>query len=148
MKSFAATLTLVSAATANSLLARQDNTCILNTQTDNIDVGSSINQWNADVNAVNSFLNAALGLDSQDLGTQASAALLSAQDEPCQLATLSNDANTIGFATDAFTCAVGDLEAVFGDHVITNLKTIISDPTDTTAVHAAVTDINFFRKSI
>lgn len=145
MKSFTATLALASAATASSLLTRQDNGCILNTQTTDINVQSSIVQWNSDVVAVNQFLNVALGLSSQDLGTQASDALIFASDEPCQLATLSNDANTDGFATDAFTCAVGDLEAVFGDHVITNLKTIISDPADTAAVHAAVQDINFFR---
>jgi hypothetical protein len=148
MKSFAATLALVSAATASSLLARQDNTCILNTVTtpSQSDVQNSIVQWNADVVAVNSFLNVALSLDSDDLGTQAAAALLNAQDEPCQLGTLTNDGNIDGFGTvDAFACAVSDLNVVFGPHVIDNLKTIIQTPTDTAGAHAAVNDINFFR---
>ena len=147
MKSFIATLALVSAATASSLLARQDLPCILDTAStpSQSDVQNSINQWNADVVAVNSFLNVALSLNSDDLGTQAAAALLNAQDEPCQLGTLTNDGNIDGFATDAFTCAVDDLNAVFGDHVIANLKTIIQNPTDTAGAHAAVADINFFR---
>ena len=147
MKSFIATLALASAATASSLLARQDLPCMLDTVTtpSQSDVQASIVQWNADVFAVNTFLNIALTLDSADLGTNASAALLFAQDEPCQLGTLTNDGNIDGFATDAFTCAVDDLNAVFGDHVIANLKTIIQNPTDTAGAHAAVADINFFR---
>ena len=147
MKSFAAALALASAVTASSLLARQDNGCIRDTVAtpSTADIQNSIEQWNTDVVAVNDFLNSALGLDSQTLGTKATAALANAKDEPCQLQTLANDANFDGFATDAFTCAVGDLQVVFGDHVITNLNTIISDPTNTAAVHAAVQDINFFR---
>ena len=147
MKSFIATLALASAATASSLLARQDLPCMLDTVTtpSQSDVQASIVQWNADVFAVNTFLNIALTLDSADLGTNASAALLFAQDEPCQLGTLTNDGNIDWFATDAFTCAVSDLGVVFGPHVIDNLKKIIQFPTDTTGAHAAVADINFFR---
>jgi hypothetical protein len=148
MKSFAASLVLVSVVAASPLQARQDNTCIANTATNPMssDIQNSIVQWNADVVAVNGFLDSALGLDSQDLGLQASVALLNAQDEPCQLQTLANDGALDGFGTvAAFACAVSDLEAVFGDHVITNLKTIIKDPTDTDAVQAAVQDVNFFR---
>ena len=99
----------------------------------------------ADVNAVNGFLSEALSLDSDTLKTKAYAALLNAQDEPCQLGTLNNFGSSDGFATDAFTCATTDLGLVFGDHVITNLNTIINNPTDTSGVHAVVTDINFFR---
>jgi hypothetical protein len=147
MKSFAATLALASVVTASSLLARQDNGCIRDTVAtpSTADIQNSIEQWNTDVVAVNDFLNSALGLDSQTLGTKASAALANAKDEPCQLQTLANDGSIDGFATDAFTCAVGDLQVVFGDKVIDNLNIIISDPTDSTAVHTAVQDINFFR---
>lgn len=148
MKSFAATLALASAVAASSLLARQDKGCIIDTVTtpSSSDVQKSIVQWNVDVVAVNSFLNTALSLDSQDLGTMANAALANAKDEPCQLGTLTNDGNGNSFgAIAAFACAVADLGVVFGDHVITNLNTIIADPSDTTAVHAAVQDINFFR---
>jgi hypothetical protein len=150
MKSLLAALALASTATASSLLtARQNLPCILDTVTtpSQSDVQASIVQWNADVFAVNTFLNIALTLDSDDLASQAATALLSAQDEPCQLATLSNDANIDGFATDAFTCAVSDLGNVFGPHVIDNLNKIIQFPTDTVGAHAAVNDINFFRKS-
>jgi hypothetical protein len=148
MKSSIATLALASTATASSLLTpRQTLPCILNTVTtpSQSDVQASIVQWNADVFAVNTFLNIALTLDADDLASQAATALLFAQDEPCQLATLSNDANIDGFATDAFTCAVSDLGDVFGPHVIDNLNKIIQFPTDTVGAHAAVDDINFFR---
>lgn len=147
MKSLFATLALASATAAITLQTRQTDKCILDTVTtpSQNDVQNSINQWNADVVAVNSFLNVALSLDSDDLGTQAASALLNAQDEPCQLQTLTNDGNIDGFATDAFTCAVADLNAVFSDHVIANLNIIIGAPTDTAGAHAAVADINFFR---
>jgi len=152
MKSFTAITAIALATSAiarpdNKLRTRQSDTCIVDTtSTGNpSDIQASINQWNNDVNAVNSFLNTALSLDSGSLGSAASSALLNAQDEPCQLATLSSAGASDGSATDAFTCAVSDLEAVFGDHVITNLNTIISNPSDTAAVHAAVGDINFFR---
>jgi hypothetical protein len=150
MKSFIATLALASLATASSLLARQDLPCILDSVTtpSASDVQASIVQWNADVVAVNSFLNIALSLDSDALGSQAASALLYAQDEPCQLATLTNDGNIDGFGTvDAFACAVSDLGVVFGPHVIDNLKTIIGNSSDTVGAHAAVADINLFRKS-
>lgn len=85
MQSFFTTLALAPAATASSLLARQDLPCIMDTiaTPSQTDIETSINQWNADINAVNTFLNIALTLDPADLGSNASAALLSAQDEPC-----------------------------------------------------------------
>ena len=148
MKSFAVALALVSVAAANLLHVRQDNQCQLNT-VDNpstADIQASIIQWDADVVAVNNFLNTALSIaDPLELNQEASRVILNAQDEPCQLGTLSNAANNDGFATAALTCAVNDLNLVFKDHVITNLQTIIKHSDDTTGVHNAINDINFFR---
>ncbi|KAK3071051.1 hypothetical protein LTR53_009361 [Teratosphaeriaceae sp. CCFEE 6253] len=150
MKSFT-TITVIPFATAAvalpSLWSRQDGGCIVNT-VDAPGFGdsmNSINAWASNVNNVNSFLNTAAGLDSSTLGHAANLALGNATDEPCQLATLSNFGTAFGLLTDAFTCAVADLKVVFGDHVLTNLETIIADPTNSDAVHAAITDINFFR---
>lgn len=148
MKSFAVSLLLTSVAAANSLHARQDNQCQLDTvenpSTD--DIKASIIQWNADVVAVNSFLNTALSItDPLDLNQEANRVILNARDEPCQLKTLSNAANNDGFATAALTCAVNDLNVVFNDHVITNLQSIIQHSGDATTVQNAVNDINFFR---
>lgn len=148
MKPFAISLALASMAAANSLHARQDGDCQLNT-VDNpstADVQASIVQWNADVVAVNTFLNTALSItDPLDLNQQAGRVILNAQDESCQLKTLSNAANANDFATVALTCAVNDLNVVFRDHVVTNLQTIIKHPSDTITVQNAVNDINFFR---
>jgi len=112
MKSFTAITAIALATSAiarpdNKLRTRQSDTCIVDTtSTGNpSDIQASINQWNNDVNAVNSFLNTALSLDSGSLGSAASSALLNAQDEPCQLATLSSAGASDGSATDAFTCA-------------------------------------------
>ncbi|KAF1356175.1 hypothetical protein BDV97DRAFT_341190 [Delphinella strobiligena] len=153
MKSFAAVSVLALAASAaaapSRFTRRQTGTCLLNsvnnpsqTQTE-----ASINQWFSDVTTVNTFLNDAatftLGADIQG---QAETTLLSAQDEPCQLTTLSS-IDGIG-ATDTstqFGCAVQDLMNVFGPHVIDNLNDIINDPNDATVVHTAVDDINIFR---
>ncbi|KAK4977889.1 hypothetical protein LTR42_002264 [Elasticomyces elasticus] len=149
MKSFAtlSALALVAAATAvqtSRLFGRQSGTCLLNSvengATDE-QIAASVNQWSSDVQNVNSFLNSAAGLPVPALVGAANAAFLSAQDEPCQLDTLSNfDADTP--ATD---CATKDLKAIFGVHVLTNLKNIIANPHDAQAVSAAVADINLFR---
>lgn len=148
MKFFRLSLVLVSVAAANSLHARQDNHCQLNT-VDNpstADIQASIVQRNADVVAVNNFLNTALSItDPLKLNQEANRVILNAQDEPCLLGTLSNAANNDGFATAALTCAVNDLNLVFKDHVITNLRNIIKNPDDATGVQHAVNDINFFR---
>jgi hypothetical protein len=148
MKFFAVSLALASVAAANSLHARQDSQCQLNTvdtpSTD--DIKASIIQWNADVVAVNSFLNTALSItDPSDLKQQANQVILNAKDEPCQLGTLSNAATNDGFATAALQCAVSDLKVVFDDHVTTNLQSIIDHSDDATVVQNAVNDINFFR---
>ena len=148
MKSFTLSLALASIAAATSLHARQDNQCQMNT-VDNpstADIQASIIQWNADVVAVNNFLNTALTItDPLELNQEANRVILNAQDEPCQLGTLSNAANNDGFATAALTCAVNDLNVVFKDHVITNLQSIIQHSSDVTTVQNAVNDINFFR---
>jgi hypothetical protein len=148
MKSFAVALALASVAAANSIYARQDNQCQLNTvdNPSNADIQASIIQWNADVVAVNNFLNTALSItDPLDLKQQAGRVILNAKDEPCQLGTLSNAANNDGFATAALNCAVNDLNVVFKDHVINNLQSIIDHPDDVTGVQNVVNDINFFR---
>jgi len=156
MKSFATiaaiSLATVAAAHPDALRTRQADTCIVDTNNlpSQTDIVNSINQWNDDVNNVNSFLNAFADGTVSDVGSAASTALLSAQDEPCQLSTLSNLEAANGFpfnpndGTD-FACAVNDLGAVFGDHVISNLNKIIADPFNTDSVNAAVGDINFFR---
>ncbi|KAK3050271.1 hypothetical protein LTR09_008420 [Extremus antarcticus] len=154
MKSFtsAAVLGLAALASASPRSQSKRQTqpgCIVDTvvgaSTDQ--VAASINQWFADVNTVNSFLNDAPGLIS-DPGTllqRASAALVNAADEPCQLMTLTSTSDLGSDVTDAFECAGQDLMRVFGDHVITNLNTIIASPNNTVAVQSAVDDINAFR---
>jgi hypothetical protein len=148
MKCFAISLALAAVAAANSLHARQDNQCQLNT-VDNpstADIQASIVQWNSDVVAVNNFLNTALSItDPLELNQEAGRVILNAKDEPCQLGTLSNAANNDGFATAALNCAVNDLQVVFQDHVVTNLQNIINNSGDATTVQNAVNDINFFR---
>lgn len=109
-------------------------------------IKDSIDQWNKDVVAVNSFLNEAPGLissgDTVNLGTQASLALTFAQDEPCQLKTLSS---VPGVDVPAFTCAVNDLTQGFGTNVLNQLQTIVNNPGDTASVQTAVGTINQFR---
>ncbi|KAK5173317.1 uncharacterized protein LTR77_001998 [Saxophila tyrrhenica] len=151
MKSFTSAIILALAAAASAAPSRhskrQDPTCIVQTVVgaDTTAVAASINQWFADVNAVNAFLNTALTLDPTTLQSHAQAALLNAQDEPCQLMTLTSTSDLGSDVTDAFECAGQDLMRVFGDHVITNLNTIIAAPNNTVAVTAAVDDINDFR---
>ena len=148
MKTFAVSLALASVAAANSLHARQDPQCQLNTvdTPSTADIQASIVQWNADVVAVNNFLNTALSItDPLELKQEASQIILNAKDEPCQLGTLNNAATNDGFATAALQCAVSDLKVVFDDHVTTNLQSIIDHSDDVTVVHNAVNDINFFR---
>lgn len=126
--------------------------CILDTVTAPVSVDqvtASIIQWNDDVNKVNDFLNqVAVGSlttdDPAGLLSAAQAAFTSASDEPCQLATLGNNAGTAGLDS-AFACAQRDLGDVFGPHVLANLNSICNDPGNAVAVSAAVLDINNFR---
>lgn len=126
--------------------------CILDTVVAPVSVDqvqASILQWNDDVNNVNGFLNqVAAGTltphDPDALLTAAKAAFVSASDEPCQLATLGNNAGTVGL-DPTFACAQTDLGDVFGPHVLTNLNKICNDPGNVDAVSAAVLDINNFR---
>ncbi|SMR48866.1 unnamed protein product [Zymoseptoria tritici ST99CH_1E4] len=129
---------------APSQAKRQTAPCMLNTVNNpsTNQVASSINQWNADVDAVNTFLNTALTLPVSELGAAAQNAFNFAQDEPCQLMTL---ASVPAIGTAAFTCAVSDLTNIFKPRVLDNLQSIINKPTDTAAVHAAVNDINLIR---
>ncbi|KAK4952977.1 hypothetical protein LTR10_008682 [Elasticomyces elasticus] len=149
MKSFTAisTIALAVAAAArpsSGMLARQADTCILDTNTKpvNSQIGASIQQWNDDVNFVNAFLDEAAGFSPDDLHDAADNAFARALDEPCQLGTLTAVVNG---ASGASLCATQDLSSIFGDHVITNLKNIIANPTDTATVNAAIQDINKFR---
>lgn len=130
--------------------AKRDGTCLLNSVTSNPsfgDVESSINQWSSDVDTVNTYLNNVANFinDAATLQAATQAVFISAQDEPCQLSTLSSVSDFQPAGTDAFACAVSDLEVVFGDHVLNNLQTIINSPSDIDSVNAAVGDINFFR---
>lgn len=144
---YAAAFVLALAASAlarTGRLKRQSDNCIVQTvnNPDANAVIASINQWNNDVDTVNSFLNTALTLSEADLNTQAKVALTSASDEPCQLATLSSltDINT-----DAFNCAVSDLNNIFQVHVLNNLELIVEFSGATDQVKAAVDEINLFR---
>jgi len=96
---------------------------------------------------VNDFLNSVSDIinDSDTLLSQAQIALTSASDEPCQLMTLASQPDLTGSGIAAFDCAVSDLMGVFDLHVIQNLMTVISDPTNTGAAQSAVHDINAFR---
>jgi hypothetical protein len=154
MKSFtsAAVLGLAVAASARpspSRMSRRQDQCIVDTVTGTNDVNvvsNSINQWFNDVITVNNFLNTFSTLNSSTAVQQAAqTALLSAQDEPCQLMTLTSTSDLGSDVTAAFECAGQDLMRVFGDHVITPLNTIIGNPSDSAGVQAAVQDINDFR---
>lgn len=154
MHSFTQALVLGMAAAATAYprsgrIMKRD-TCILDTVIDpatSTEVAASINQWFSDVTTVNSFLND-VASGAQGLGTsiqqRASSVFVSAADEPCQLKTLSSISDLQG-VTDAFTCAVSDLEDVFELHVLDNLQNIINNPNSTSVVTAAVQDINNFR---
>lgn len=137
------------AATPRSRLQRQADTCILDTvgNPSALDAESAINQWFSDVSNVNNFLNGVHDIvdDPASLLAAAQTTLLSAQDEPCQFKTLTNNPDFSGGVTAAFDCAVADLGNVFGPHVLTNLQNIIADPSDTAGAVAAVADINTFR---
>lgn len=130
---------------------KRQNTCILQTvmNPDTQQVEDSINQWNTDVNTVNSFLNNAAALiaanNSNALVSATQLALANAQDEPCQLMTLASQSD-FSNGPAAFTCAVQDLVNVFQLHVLDNLVDIIDSPTDIAGiVQPAVDDINAFR---
>ena len=124
---------------------RQNHDCIIQTVTNPnaTQVQASILQWNNDVDNVNNFFNQATALISANnpgnLMAAAEAALVSAQDEPCQLMTL----NSIpGAGTEAFQCAVSDPMDIFTSQVLDNLMTIINDPSNTISVQSAVLDVN------
>jgi hypothetical protein len=147
-----AVLALAAIASAAPHTKRQ-NTCIVQTvMNPNTDqVAASINQWNTDVNTVNTvntFLNNAPNLiaanDPDALASATMTALTNAQDEPCQLMTLASQSD-FSNGPAAFTCAVQDLMNVFQQHVLDNLMNIIANPGDTTSVQSAVDDINGFR---
>jgi hypothetical protein len=72
-------------------------------------------------------------------------ALQFAQDEPCQLKTLTNFVNQEDGATPAFTCASNDLANNFGSGVLNNLTDIINNPGNAAKVQADVVEINRFR---
>ncbi|KAK3071380.1 hypothetical protein LTR53_008732 [Teratosphaeriaceae sp. CCFEE 6253] len=148
MKSFTAiaAITLVAAVTArpsSRLVARQDSTCILATQGNSAtpQIAASINQWSADVNAFNDFLNQAYYLDPASLKSAASALLPNVEDESCQLGTLSGFLSGV---SDAATCALGDLTNIYSTLEWT-LNQIIADPTDNTNVQNSLEDINAYR---
>jgi len=157
MKSFTAAMILgltvaATAAPSSRLLASKRQTpdlCLVNTRTNPsaTDVENAINQWNNDVNGVNNFLNEVGGVtDPVQLQMMTDVALAFAQDEPCQFATLQSIPGFAGQSlTPAFDCANADLSAVFKPHVITNLMTIIANPSDSVGVAAAVQDIQNFR---
>jgi len=153
MKSFTTTailsLTVAAYAAPTRHSVRQTpSTCIVATvYNPNVDqISASITQWFNDVVTVNAFLDgfAANNL-ATDVATAAQNALNNAQDEPCQLATLSSNASARAVDTDAFNCAASDLMDIFGVHVIDNLNLIIANPTNTQIVTQAVADINQFR---
>ncbi|KAK5735273.1 hypothetical protein LTR17_008280 [Elasticomyces elasticus] len=137
MKSFTIlpTLALVVAAAADCLLDS------ILTGASPEQIAASVDQWSSDVHNVNSFLNSAASLSTEALLSAANSALTSAQDEPCQLATLG------AFVADTPTsdCAFADLQAIFGARVLMNLQKIISSPSDAQAVGDAVAEINLFR---
>lgn len=152
MKSFTTAAAVLALATLSSGAAvqKRQSACILQTVTNpnQQQVEDSINQWLADVETVNGFLNSAADLiaanDPSNLQAQAQAAFTNAVDEPCQLMTLASQPD-FSDGPAAFTCAVQDLMNVFQIHVLDNLQTIINDPSNTASVHSAVNDINAFR---
>ncbi|KAK5132189.1 hypothetical protein LTR08_009312 [Meristemomyces frigidus] len=158
MKSFTAAMVLgltaaATAAPSARASKRQAPLCILNSVMNNpqpVDVQASINQWNTDVNMVNAFLNNVANIlhDPAELLSQAQTAFIFASDEPCQLMTLASQTDfstDVGSSTNSFGCAVNDLMAVFQTHVLNNLVTVTSHPTDVPGAIAAVADINNFR---
>ncbi|KAF2491305.1 hypothetical protein BU16DRAFT_115966 [Lophium mytilinum] len=153
MKSFTTTAILsltvaaYAAPTRNSV-RQTPSTCIVATvyNPDVAQIEASITQWFSDVVNVNAFLDGvAANSLTTDLATAAQNALTNAQDEPCQLATLSSNAFARAIETAAFDCATEDLMDIFGVHVIDNLNLIIANPTNTQIVTQAVNDINQFR---
>jgi hypothetical protein len=84
---FILTLAASTAYAAPGQVKRQTAPCMLNTvmNPNTSQVANSITQWNADVDAVNTFLNTALTLPVGSLSAAAQNAFNMAQDEPCQL---------------------------------------------------------------
>jgi hypothetical protein len=68
-----------------------------------------------------------------------------AQDEPCQLMTLTNWLIQQGGEVDASTCAQGNLNEDFPTGVLGNLTDIINNAGNAATVAADVTNINNFR---
>ncbi|RFU30444.1 hypothetical protein B7463_g5910, partial [Scytalidium lignicola] len=104
------------------------------------DVINSINAWINNVDNVNNFLDAAPGLDPQDLQSQAETALDNANDEPIQLQILSD----VSGLDESGQQAANLLAEVFGN-VPTQLQNIINDPGDSGVVQTALQVINNVR---
>ncbi|KAL1589993.1 hypothetical protein WHR41_01408 [Cladosporium halotolerans] len=108
-------LTLAASASAAHHMAKRNDLGTVAVPTAQ-DVENAINEWNLDVNTVNSFLERAPG-ELDDLPTLASdahnVASNFAAEEPNQLGTLVNwftsDSNNPDSAPDAFHCAANDL---------------------------------------
>lgn len=106
-------------------------------------VANAINQWNTDVETVNSFLEQAPGLDETSLLIQIENVIGFAQDEPNQLAILAcNEVVTPGTAAQA---AVDDLGLNFENLVLVPLGNIIQSPADASNVALQLQIINQFR---
>lgn len=108
-----------------------------------VGVANAINQWNTDVETVNSFLEQAPSLDSTSLLIQIENVIGFAQDEPNQLAVLACESDvTPGTAAQA---AVDDLGANFENLVLVPLGNIIQSPADSSNVATQLQTINQFR---
>ena len=68
-----------------------------------------------------------------------------AEDEPCQLQTLTNAVKGTDFDTAAFDCAIADLGAVFGGFVLNNLGDIVTFNGALDTATKAVSNINNIR---
>lgn len=89
-------------------------------------IEASINKWASDVNAVDFFLNTLPEGDA--FLPAAQVALASAMDEPCQLGTMSSQANvSFPCLTSAINCVVSDLQDVSKTHVLDNLMKVIAN---------------------
>lgn len=119
------------------------STCILPSVTaspTSDDIGKAIAQWNFDVEVVNSFLWSApflLGFP-KTLQSAAKLAYSYAIDEPCQFTTLQAAYSKVDYGSqEFFNCTVNDLNQHFGD-VLTNLSSIISDPSNALVAVSAI----------
>ncbi|EXJ92214.1 hypothetical protein A1O3_00764 [Capronia epimyces CBS 606.96] len=104
---------------------------------------NAINQWNSDVQTVNSFLEVAPSLDPASLDEQIEGALTAAQDEPNQLQVLACESDVDpGTAAQA---AVDDLFNGFENNVLTPLGNILANSGDAGVVASNLQTINQFR---